>query len=416
MDYIFLITALLASAFFSGLEFAFISANKLQIELKKQEGGILGRTLGMYFSKPSRFLATTLVGNNIALVIYSILIAKVLEPPLQNWLHSEFSILIVQTIISTIIILIVGEFIPKSLFRLNPNGILNLVALPFLGIYWGFWIFVSIIVFLAKILLRLFFGIEYQDEEKVVFGRVDLQHYLQETTVNNKESEDIDTLLFERALKLTKIKVRECMVPRLEIQAIGDTDQLDIIRERFIETKLSKLPVYKKNIDHIIGYVHHQDALKKQRKIWKIVEIPETMPAADLLEHFIKERKSIALVLDEFGGTAGIVTLEDIIEEIFGEIRDEYDEESFVEKKLSEIQYEFSARLEIDYLNDKYQLGIPKGDYETLAGYIVNKHESIPEKGEQLFIDQFNFEITEVSPNRTRIEKIIITLPSDSWI
>ncbi len=409
MDYFYLILTLLASAFFSGLEFAFISANKLQVELKKKQGGILGRTLGRYFGKPSRFLATTLVGNNIALVLYSILIAKLLEPPLISLFgEAELLIFLCQTLISTIIILIVGEFIPKNLFRLNPNGIFNVVAIPFLFFYWTFWIFVTIVVFLAKILLRLLFGIDYKDEEKAVFGRVDLQHYLKEMTVHDEEDEDVDTNLFEKALELRHIKVRECMIPRPEIEAIEHTDDLNIIKQRFIETKHSKLIVYKDSIDHVIGYLHHQDLLKKRSKVWKIIEVPETMAAADLLDKFIKERKSIALVADEFGGTAGIVTLEDIIEEIFGEIRDEHDDESFVEQKIADNQYEFSARLEIDYLNEHYELNIPEGDYETLAGYIVNKYENIPQSGETIDIDQFSFLITEVS--HTRIEKVKMTI------
>jgi len=409
MDYFYLILTLLASAFFSGLEFAFISANKLQVELKKQQGGILGRTLGMYFGKPSRFLATTLVGNNIALVLYSILIAKLLEPPLINFFgQAELPIFLTQTLISTVIILIVGEFIPKNLFRLNPNGIFNVIAIPFLLIYWSFWIFVIVVVFLAKILLRMLFGIDYQDEEKTVFGRVDLQHYLKETTINDEEAEDIDTHLFEKALELSHMKVRECMIPRTEIEAIDNVDNVEIIKQRFIETKHSKLLVYQDNIDHVIGYIHHQDLLKKRIKVWKIIVVPETMAAADLLEKFIKERKSIALVEDEFGGTAGIVTLEDIIEEIFGEIRDEHDDESFTEQKIADNQFIFSARLEIDYLNEHYNLQIPEGDYETLAGYIVNKYENIPQKGETIDIEQFSFIITEVS--HTRIEKVNMTI------
>lgn len=409
MNIAILIITLVASAFFSGLEFAYISANKLKIELKKQQGGWTGRALALYYSKPSQFLGTILVGNNIALVIFSIAMANLLEPKLISVLgEAEFAITILKTLIATPIILLAGEFIPKNLFRLNPSGALEAFAAPFLFIYWTLWMAVIVVVFLARQLLQLFFGIKYEDARQPVFGKIDLQHYIRQTTASNPAQ--FDATMFEKALDLEQIKVRECMVPRTEIVAVEDTEDFEATKAVFLSSRHSKIPVYKDNINQIVGYIHHQDMLKGRQKVWEIMPIPETMPADNLLNIFITERKSIAWVVDEYGGTAGIVTLEDIIEEIFGEIRDEHDDENFTEIALSKTQYRFSARLEVDYLNEKYAIQFPEGDgeYETLAGYIVTKHGNIPQQGETIKIDNFEFEILKTTSTRIEVVKVKI--------
>lgn len=408
-----LIITLLASAFFSGLEFAFISANKLKLALQQKQGGVVGRLLSAYYKKPSQFLATTLTGNNIAMVFYGITMAKILEPYLYVWFpDSEILVQLILTVISTIIILIVGEFLPKNLFRLNPNGILHALALPFAVIYGGLWIFVVFVVFLAKILLRLFFGLDYQDEEQLALGKVDLQHYLEEnlevsndtsSTSNNEPAPEENTLLIQKTLELTNTKIRECMVPRTEVIGVEQSEDIEEMKQKFIQTKHSKLVVYEEDIDHIIGYVHHQDILRSKKNVWDIMAVPETMPAVTLLQTFIRNRKSIAYVVDEFGGTAGLVTLEDIIEEIFGEIEDEHDAKGLIDKQIDEKNFRFSARLEIDFLNEKYNLQIPEGDYETLSGYIMHIHESIPSIGDMIETAHFEFKILDASQNRIKI-------------
>ncbi|MFK7908237.1 MAG: hemolysin family protein [Chitinophagales bacterium] len=416
-----LIVTLLASAFFSGLEFAFISANKLKLALQQKQGGPIASLLSLYYRKPSQFLATTLTGNNIAMVFYGITMAKILEPYLLDWFSdSEILVQLILTLISTILILIVGEFLPKNLFRLNPNGILHALALPFAVVYGGLWIFVVFIVFLSKILLKLFFRLDYKDEEQSILEKVDLQHYLEEnlevnpdtTSTSNKEpAQEENTLLIQKTLELTHTKIRECMVPRTEISGIEQSDEIGDIKQKFIDTKHSKLVVYEEDIDHIIGYVHHQDILRNNKNVWEIMAVPETMPAVTLLQTFMRNRKSIAYVVDEFGGTAGLVTLEDIIEEIFGEIEDEHDAKGLIDKKIDKRNFRFSARLEIDFLNEKYNLQIPEGDYETLSGYIIHIHESIPSIGDMIETTHFEFKILDASQNRIKI--VLLRLKDD---
>lgn len=371
----------------------------------------MGNALTKYFDQPARFLGTTLVGNNIALVIYGLMMEFVIVKHLMpHYLEdAEVVQLLYITVISTIIILIFGEYLPKSLFRLHPNGILNWVAVPFLIIYYLLWIPVWLVIAIAKVLLKWWFNINYADENKAVLGTVDLQNYVQESRAYVSENEaEIDADMFEKALDLSHIKVRECMVPRLEIDAVENIDDLDTVTQKFIETKHSKLMVYQDSIDQIIGYYHHQDILQHKKRLWKALVVPETMSADELLHTFIKQRKSMAWVVDEFGGTAGIVTLEDIIEEIFGEIRDEHDEEGLIEEDLGENTYRFSARLEIDYLNEQFNLDLPTGDYETLGGYIFANYEAIPTKGEVLRMDHFELKIIEVSRTRIEVVELIV--------
>lgn len=409
-----ILITLLFSAFFSGIEIAFVSANKLRIEVEKNKNMFSARIIARFLRKPSRFIAALLLGNNIALVAYGIYIAQLLQEPLKNVLliimpagtGIEALLLLFQTIVSTLIVLIVAEFIPKVLFRINPNSILNFFAVPLNIFYFLFYPIIFIFIGISELLLKYVFKGAITHPE-YSFGVVDLDHYLKEfSTQLPEEVEDFHEIqMFQNARDLGNIKLRECMIPRNEIEAVSTTDSLDTLKELFISTGHSKILVYEENIDNIIGYTHSYDLFHKPASINEIIKpiliAPETMPANKLLSMFMKERKSVALVVDEFGGTAGMVTNEDIIEEIFGEIDDEYDVEDFAETQISENEFLFSARLEIDYLNHKYKLNLPTSDdYETLAGLIISDHEDIPAVDEQIQINDFLFVITRASENR----------------
>ncbi len=413
-----ILITLLFSAFFSGIEIAFVSANKLRIEVEKNKNMFSARLIARFLRKPSRFIAALLMGNNIALVAYGIYVARLLHEPLIQILSKimpsgtgiEAVLLLVQTIVSTLIVLIVAEFIPKMLFRINPNKILNFFAVPLNIFYFIFYPIIFIFIGISEFLLKYVFnaGITHPEYS---FGVVDLDHYLREfSTQMPEEVDDFQEIqMFQNARDLGNIKLRECMIPRNEIEAVSTTDSLETLRELFITSGHSKILVYEENIDNIIGYTHSYDLFHKPASITEIIKpiliAPETMPANKLLSMFMKERKSVALVVDEFGGTAGMVTNEDIIEEIFGEIDDEYDIEDFAETQISENEYLFSARLEIDYLNHKYKLDLPvSDDYETLAGLIISDHEDIPPVDEHIQIDDFLFIITRAS--ESRIEEV----------
>ena len=396
-----LVLSIFASAFFSGLELAFISANKLRVELQRQKGDSLAKVIDIFYSKPTQFLGTTLVCNNIALVIYGGAMSKLLEPSVLAWTNqAALPSLFIQTLISTVIILIFGEFVPKNLFRLNPSGNLQRFAKPFHVLYRLLFPFVFFVVWLSNLLLKNIFKIKYEETQEG-FGKMDLQKYMQFTNNNAHEEKRIDLILFDKALHLNSKKVRECMIPRTEIEAVEENDDLQAIRQQFIDTKHSKIIVYQDNIDNIKGYLHHQDILQNRIKVWPAIIVPEAMSVRVLLNKFMKEHRSIAWVVDEFGGTAGIITLEDIIEEVFGEIHDEHDDDFFLEKEIiKNKEYVFSARHEIDYLHEKYQLHIPEGDFETLAGFFLTHHPIIPKKDRVILIGNYEFLITSVSKNR----------------
>ena len=329
-----LVFSIIASAFFSGLELAFISANKLKVELQKQKGDSLAKVIEIFYSKPTQFLGTTLVCNNIALVVYGGAMSKLLEPWVLMWTKgAALPSLFIQTLISTIVILIFGEFVPKNLFRINPSGNLRRFAKPFYMIYRPLYPFVYFVVWLSNLLLSVIFKIKYE-ETQAGFGKMDLQKYMQFTNNNAHEEKKIDLILFDKALHLNSKKVRECMIPRTEIEAVEQDDDLQIIRQKFVDTKHSKIIVFQDNIDKIKGYLHHQDILENNIKVWPAIIVPEAMSVRVLLNKFMKEHRSIAWVVDEFGGTAGIITLEDIIEEVFGEIHDEHDDDFFLEKEI----------------------------------------------------------------------------------
>ncbi len=410
---VFIFLTILLSEFFSGYEIAFISSNKLKIELNKKQGKLSGKILGKFVKQPSHFIGTIMVANNIALIFYSILMSTVLDKPLDIFLvkythHVHLFSLLISTIISAIVILIFGEFLPKALFRINPNGVLTFFAVPFLFVYWLLSPIALLFAEMAKWLLKVFTGLKLE-EKKPVFERADLEHFIKQTQPQEEHNQEINTNFFENALYLTQVKVRECMVPRMELEVIDVKDSMEQLKQRFIDTKMSRLLVIDDELDDVMGYVHHQDLMKKPISIRAIIKqippVPESMPAVDLMNLLMKSHKSMAWVVDEFGGTAGLVTLEDILEEIFGEIKDEHDmAEELVEKQLAEDEFIFSGRIEIDYLNEKYALNIPHGDYETLAGYIVAHYENIPEQDEKINVDNFEIHILMVS--ETKIDTV----------
>lgn len=410
--------SVLFSALFSGMEIAFVSVNKLRIEIDRKQGTFASRIVSIFTRNPSQYIATMLVGNSIALVVYGIEMAKMLGTFLEPYISGGIVLLLVQTIISTAIILVTAEFLPKSLFRVHPNVFLNFFALPVLFFYvvlypisrFSTWLSVGII----RHILRQEISVSQQQQ---IFGKVDLDNFVGEAHAT--ESEDVnhehDIKMFQNALDFSEIKVRMCMIPRTDIEAISINSSIQELKEKFISTNYSRIPVYEDSIDNITGYINSKDLFKKPQsiksKLIKIVFVPETMLAHKLLTSFIKEQHSIAVVVDEFGGTAGLVTIEDIIEEIIGEIDDEHDQVDFVEKQLTENEYILSGRLEVGYLNDKYKFNIPESEeYDTFAGFIINKFQSIPKPQE--VIDIGNFRIKVAKMDRTRIDLLHLTILS----
>jgi len=392
------------------MEIAFISANKLRIEIDRKQEKFLSGIVAFFTKNPSRYIATMLVGNNIALVIYGIAFARLLEEPIRNLLGngSDVSVLIIQTLISTLIILLTAEFLPKTVFRINPNYSLRLLSIPILVFYVLLYPVTILTIGISNFTMRYLLRIRPDSHtEEPVFSKVDLDHFI--TTVQpeqEKGGEEIEDLkIFQNALEFSKMKVRDCMIPRTDVIALEEDVSVEELASRFVDTGLSRILIYRETIDHVIGYVNSKDLFKKPEQIkthLKHIQIvPEALPVNKLLTSFIKDGKGIALVVDEFGGTSGIITTEDIIEEIFGEIEDEHDSSDLVEKQLDELHYLLSGRLEIDYLNEKYFLSIPSSEeYETLAGYIIYHYESIPEKNDTVSLDNYLITITNVSSNR----------------
>ncbi|TVQ89333.1 MAG: HlyC/CorC family transporter [Bacteroidetes bacterium] len=405
-----IILSLLFSAFFSGMEIAWVTANKLKVEVDKKSGGFSAKLISRLTQSDSGFISAMLVGNNIALVIYGISFAIVLErfltQALPSVFHNDFTLLVTQTVISSIVILLFAEFIPKTLFRINANSILRLFALPVTLIYYLLYPLVFITLGISEFILKKIFHLKMADSPKT-FDSVDINNFLHEfgDSGSKQAEESIEMQIFRNAIEFPEIKLRESMKPRTEIVALEENESLDAFRKKFSEKGLSKILIYRKNIDNIIGYVHAFDFFKKPKDIQSIIRpimiVPEAMYVNKLLKSFIQQRKSIAAVVDEFGGTAGLITIEDIMEEIFGEIDDEYDTDDFIEKKINELEYLFSARLEIDYLNEAYNLNLPESDeYETLGGLIINHHESIPLVNEEIIIKNYSFKIIQVSEKR----------------
>ena len=416
LPYLIIIVSLLFSAFFSGMEIAFISADKLHIEVLRKRGRLFGKILALFSTNQSQFLATMLVGNNTALVLYGIYMAGLLESSivmlLPEFLTSDVIVLILQSILSTSLVLLTAEFLPKSLFLINPDLSLRLFALPMGIIYWIMYPVVFVIVKLSSLFISMF-GFKLS-EEKPVFGLTDLNNYIKSNILNitDEEEAEVDAKIFNNAIEFKTVKVRECMIPRTEIVAVDEKDSINEVRELFDKSGHSKILVYRESIDEVIGYCHALALFKKPENIKSILSpiviVPETMLANELLIQLITKRKSLALVVDEYGGTSGIVSIEDVIEEIFGDIRDEHDDEYLTEQQLDENNFILSARHEVDYLNEKYDLGLPKGEYDTLGGMIFEYHEDIPQVNE--VIEMPPFIITIFTMEENRIDKVKLTV------
>tara|TARA_R110002050_G_scaffold149463_1_gene276108 strand:+ start:161042 stop:162307 length:1266 start_codon:yes stop_codon:yes gene_type:complete len=408
--------SLLFSAFFSGIEIAFISANRLKVEVDKNKGEFGGAFYSKLINQPARFITAMLLGNNISLVLYGLAMSTVLTPMISEVTENGLLVLFIQTIISTLVILILAEFLPKVVFAQNSNGSLKIFALPVMLIYYLSYPIVSFVNMLSNVIFKYILRIEVS-EQKISYGLVDLDHYLKEISSGNIEEEELDNeiQILQNVLDFNSVKARECMVPRNEIVAVEIHDSVEELVQKFLDTGHSKVLVYRGTIDRIIGYTHSSDLYESPSAIKHILRpisvVPETMAADEVMSSFIKKRQSMTVVVDEFGGTAGILTLEDVVEEIFGEIEDEHDKGDLKEKMISENEFVFSSRLEIDHINQEYAINLPKSDnYETLAGLILEHFESIPMKGEQIIIDNFEFDILSVSNNR--INEVRLTIKS----
>jgi CBS domain containing-hemolysin-like protein len=417
MDWIALIamsTALILISFFSGIEIAFVSANKLSVELKKKQGSYSGKIWAAYMDKPTRFIGTTLIALNVLLVVYGLLWSDILVGFWKFWRISNFYVkLIVETCLSTLILLFF-EAIFKAIFRAKGDAVISSSIITFIvQLFYSLFAWIaSFFVDLAEWILKYIFNVKLHNK-KELFSKIDLEHFIQQSKAHDSEENiEMNNELFENVLSLSDVKIRECLIPRKEVEAIDVSASLEAVKQKFIETKLSKLVVYQGNIDNIQGYIHQLDLFKSPENLSSILlpipTVPESMSATDLISKFSKERKSIAWVVDEFGGTAGIVTMEDLLEEIFGDIKDEYDApEEFVEKQLSADEYIFSGRLELDYIAEKYNLDFRDTEETgTLSGYIISQHEEIPKQKERIIIDDYEFDILNVS--ETRIETVKI--------
>lgn len=410
-----ILITLLSTAFFSGIEIAFVSANKLRIELRNKQGHFTAKILSGFVKEPSRFISTTLLGNAISLVVYGIFMEMILKHQIHNFIpegEHEFAEILISSIISTIIVLVTAEFIPKVLFRINPDFMLELFAVPFLIIYYLFSPVVNFVVWLSKWMIRVFFK-STVSENAPIFSKIDLDHYVsQSASLDLEDDADVDTEIFKNALDFGSVKLRNCLIPRTELIAMDINSSIDELHKLFIESRHSKILIYRENIDNIIGYVHQVEMFSTPKSINSIL-LPihithETVGAQQLLTELNKQRKSVALVVDEFGGTAGIVTVEDIIENIFGDIDDEHDTEELREQKITEHEFIFSARLEIKYLNDTYDLNLPEGEYDTLGGFIISHYEDIPSENEVIVVESFEFHI--LSMQKTRIDMVKLNL------
>ena len=418
LDIIIIIVSLLLSAFFSGMEIAYVSSNKIHIEIEKKQDNFFAKILTKLTEKPSKFIATMLIGNNIALVVYGFLMGDLLirwfsnlsfENDIFNYLITDLSLL-TQTIISTIIILITAEFLPKVFFQIYSNTLLKFFAIPAYFFYGLFSLISDFVMWITDVVLKQFFKTS-GDTVQLAFTKIELGNYISEQMESVEEHDEIDAeiQIFQNALEFSEVKSREIMVPRTEIIAVELHESTKKLNTLFTDTGCSKILVYKDTIDDILGYVHSFELFKKPKTIKSIILpvefVPETMLIKDILNNLIKRRKSIAVVLDEYGGTSGIVTVEDIVEELFGEIEDEHDTVELIEEKIDDNNYKFSARLEVDYINETYKLNLPKNEnYETIGGFIVNHTEEIPEKNEEVIIENYQFTIMEVS--NTKIDLV----------
>lgn len=393
------------------MEIAFVSANKMHIELEKKRDNFLSKILHNLTENPSKFITTMLVGNNIALVVYGYFMGEILMGLLVPYVSNEFVILLLQTVISTLIILITAEFIPKAIYRIYANEALKFFAIPAYVFFILFYVISEFIIFISDFILRVFFNTK-KDNAQLEFSKLELGNYITEQLeTSNDDDVDSEIQIFQNALDFHDVKAREAMIPRTDIVAIELNESLKNLKDLFIETGLSKIMVYKDSFDDIIGYTHVFDLFKKPKSIRSIllpiVIVPETMMINDIMNELTKKSKSVAIVLDEYGGTSGLITVEDIVEELFGEIEDEHDSNELMAYKINDREFDFSARLEVDYINETYHLELPANDaYETLGGLIVNHTENIPEAGEIVEIENYQFTIKEVSSSK--IENIYL--------
>ncbi|WP_395045232.1 hemolysin family protein [Flavobacterium sp.] len=417
MEIVVIITCLLLCAFFAGMEIAYVSSNKIYLEIEKKQDTFLSKILTKITEKPSKFIATMLVGNNIALVVYGFFMGDLV----MNWINSfeyhfsELTNLLLQTIISTLIVLITSEFLPKVFFQIYANTLIKFFAIPSYFFYIIFNYLSSFVIWISDFILKKFFKTQ-GDYVPSFFSKVELGNYINEqmSTVDENENVDSEIQIFQNALEFSGVKAREIMTPRTELVAVELHSSISELKELFIKTGYSKILIYQNSLDDIIGYIHSFELFKKPRSIKSImiaVEfVPETIFIKDVLNLLTKKRKSVAIILDEYGGTSGIITVEDIVEELFGEIEDEHDnDEELLETQIDENNYLFSARLDVTYLNEEYKLNIPENDsYGTLGGFIVNFTKEIPQKGAQIVIDNFHFSIEEAS--NTKIDLVKMTI------
>ena len=418
MEIVVIIVCLLLSAFFSGMEIAYISSNKIYLEIEKKQDNFLSNILTKITEKPSKFIATMLVGNNIAIVIYGFFMGDLI----MNWINflgyqfSEITNVLIQSIISTLVILVTSEFLPKVFFQIYANSLIKFFAVPSYFFFVIFNYISTFIIWISDIILKKFFKTE-GDYVPSFFSKIELGNYINEqmSTVDNDEDVDSEIQIFQNALEFSGVKAREIMTPRTELVAVEFHSSVSQLRELFIQTGYSKILIYQNSLDDIIGYVHSFELFKKPRTIKAIMipveYVPETIFIKDVLNLLTKKRKSVAVILDEYGGTSGIITVEDIVEELFGEIEDEHDnDEELIEQKVDEKTFLFSARLDVAYINEEYKLDIPESDsYGTLGGFIVDFSKEIPQKGEQITIENLHFVIEEASNNKIDLVKMTIT-------
>jgi CBS domain containing-hemolysin-like protein len=396
------------------MEIAFLASNRLKVELERNKGTLFGNTINIFYKRESTFIAFLLLGNNIALVLFGMYAAELLDPIIKSWgIHGDGMILFLQTTLSTLLVLITAEFLPKAVVQLNPNRFLRLFTFPMFMIYIILYIPTQVVLLLSTAVL----GILRVDRSKnaKVFSKIDLENYVQELSERINEEEDFgnEMQILQNALDFSNIKARDCMIPRTEIIALEVNDDIVNLRNLFIETGLSKIIIYRDSIDNIIGYVHSFEMFKQPVLIRQILIpisfVPSALPGKELLEMFTKKSANISVVVDEYGGTAGIITIEDVIEEIFGEIEDEHDKEDWLEVKISDHEYRFSARADIDYLNEEYDLELPESEsYETLGGLILNELESIPAVGQTITLEDHTFIIEQVSDRRIEVVRVHI--------
>jgi CBS domain containing-hemolysin-like protein len=424
-DWLIIVISLILSAFFSGMEIAYVSSNKLHIEIEKKQNSLLANILKKLTQKPSKFIATMLLGNNIALVVYGLFMGDILTEWIagistDNAILSYFfydAKLFTQTLISTLLILITAEFLPKVFFQIYANKIIRALALPAVIFYYLFWYITDFIIWLTDLILKNLFNVK-GDTVQLNFTKVELGHYISEHMESTDDNEDIDSeiQIFQNALEFSNVKAREVMIPRNEIIAVEINENPKNLIDLFTKTGLSKILAYKESNDDIVGYVHSFEMFKNPEHISDILRsvifVPETVHVKEVLNNLIKKQKSIAVVIDEYGGTSGMMTVEDIVEELFGEIEDEHDPVVLVEEEIDTNSYKFSARHEVDYLNEKYKINIPKSEsYETLGGYIMNHAEEIPEANTSFVIDHFMIKILEAS--NKKIELIQLSFLED---